>query len=50
VFQQLLLNYITVRSYDDMFARIARRFVVARLASDGLERRDALYRCVSDHP
>ena len=36
VFQQLLLNYVTDLAHADAFARLGRRFLVARWASDSL--------------
>jgi hypothetical protein len=35
-FRQLLLNFVTERAFDDVFARVGRQFLVARWASEGL--------------
>lgn len=40
-FRQLLLNFVTERAFDDLFARAGRQFLVARWSSESLVRGDA---------
>ena len=40
VMRQLALNFVTESAHDDSFARLARRFVLARWASDAWSKGD----------
>ena len=39
-FRQLLLNFVTERAFDDLFARAGRQFLIARWSSESLVRGD----------
>ena len=41
-FRQLLLNFVTERAFDDLFARAGRQFLIARWSSESLLQCDAI--------
>lgn len=40
MFRQLLLNFVSERSFDDAFARMGRRFMLSRWASEAVTASD----------
>ena len=47
IFRELILNHVSELSYDNLCARMARRFLLSKWASGALQDREDLRRCVS---
>jgi hypothetical protein len=47
ILRLVTLNYVTERAHDNIFARMARRFLIAKWSSAAMTARDVPLRCVS---
>jgi len=45
ILRELALNYVTEQAYDNLCARMARRFLIAKWASSALQTKEDLLRC-----
>jgi hypothetical protein len=46
ILRLVTLNYVTERAHDNIFARMARRFLIAKWSSAAMTARDVPLRCV----